>query len=260
MHASSTFITVTQYLLVVTIDCMSDDPDLLVIGSGAAGATVASKCRTAGWSVAIAEERTPGGTCPNRGCDPKKVLVEASAALSQAGRLTNRGIATAGAHIDWPALQRWKSTFTDAIPGGTREKWADLGVELIEEQARFLDERRVQVGQRVLSPGHVLIATGARPRLLEVPGEQEMFGADVLVLERLRPEPAVQDLLPVAAPDLGDGLVDPVEGGEGHPEVEGLPRPSQLVHQGFRFVGVAGGRGRAQPGYGQASCQILAGR
>jgi glutathione reductase (NADPH) len=49
--------------------------DLIVIGSGTAGSTVASTCRSAGWTVAVVDSLPFGGTCALRGCDPKKVLV-----------------------------------------------------------------------------------------------------------------------------------------------------------------------------------------
>ena len=46
--------------------------DLIVIGTGVAASTVAWKCRSAGWSVAIVDSRPFGGTCALRGCDPKE--------------------------------------------------------------------------------------------------------------------------------------------------------------------------------------------
>src|SRR6266851_1468776 len=58
--------------------------DLVVIGSGSAAQTVASRCRKAGWTVAMIDKRPFGGTCALRGCDPKKVLVGAAAAVDAA--------------------------------------------------------------------------------------------------------------------------------------------------------------------------------
>ena len=57
---------------------MEKNFDLIVIGTGSAGSTVAHKCRKAGWDVAIIDSRPFGGTCAVRGCDPKKVLVGAA--------------------------------------------------------------------------------------------------------------------------------------------------------------------------------------
>ena len=59
--------------------------DLVVIGSGSAAQNIASRCRAAGWSVAMIDKRPFGGTCALRGCDPKKMLV--SGVVRITGRL-----------------------------------------------------------------------------------------------------------------------------------------------------------------------------
>ncbi len=69
--------------------------DLVVIGTGTAASTVASRCRHAGWTVAIIDSRPFGGTCALRGCDPKKVLVGAAEAIDGIRRLDGQGI-----HVD----------------------------------------------------------------------------------------------------------------------------------------------------------------
>ena len=66
--------------------------DLLVIGTGTAASTVATRCRKAGWTVAVIDSRPFGGTCVLRGCDPKKVLVAAAEAIHWAQRLAGRGV------------------------------------------------------------------------------------------------------------------------------------------------------------------------
>ena len=55
--------------------------DVIAIGTGSAASAVASRCREAGWQVAIVDSRPFGGTCALRGCDPKKVLVGAARAM-----------------------------------------------------------------------------------------------------------------------------------------------------------------------------------
>jgi glutathione reductase (NADPH) len=52
--------------------------DVIVLGGGNAGIAVTGPTRAAGMSVALIEARDLGGTCPNRGCTPKKVLVAGS--------------------------------------------------------------------------------------------------------------------------------------------------------------------------------------
>src|SRR3990172_10646805 len=75
--------------------------DLVVIGTGAAASGVASRCRAAGWTVAIVDSRPFGGTCALRGCDSKKVLVGAAEAIDGIRRLDGKGIVQAGTRIDW---------------------------------------------------------------------------------------------------------------------------------------------------------------
>ncbi|MDQ2917921.1 MAG: FAD-dependent oxidoreductase, partial [Pseudomonadota bacterium] len=57
---------------------MTKHYDLVVIGTGTAASGAASRCRSAGWSVAVVDHLPFGGTCALRGCDPKKVLVGAA--------------------------------------------------------------------------------------------------------------------------------------------------------------------------------------
>ncbi len=66
--------------------------DLVAIGTGAAGSTVAMKCRKAWWNVAVVDSLPFGGTCALRGCDPKKVLIDAAEALDWVQRLDGKGI------------------------------------------------------------------------------------------------------------------------------------------------------------------------
>src|SRR5947209_16999521 len=89
--------------------------DLVVVGTGVASA-VASKCREAGWRVAVVDSRPFGGTCALRGCDPKKVLVGAAELADWSRRMQGKGIATPPTTIDWPSLIRYKREFTTGVP------------------------------------------------------------------------------------------------------------------------------------------------
>ena len=95
--------------------------DVFVIGTGTAGKTVAYDCAAEGMKVAIADNREFGGTCANRGCDPKKVLVGVTEAMQLSQNLQGKGIVSVP-QIDWAALQKFKSTFTAAVPASTEKK------------------------------------------------------------------------------------------------------------------------------------------
>lgn len=144
--------------------------DVLVIGTGEGGTTAAQKCAKAGRKVAIVDFRPYGGTCALRGCDPKKVLIGAAEAVAHSRQLVGFGIA-APATIDWPTLMRFKHSFTDQVPAGREASLQKAGVATYHGTACFLDAHTVQVGDQRVRAQQFLLATGAQPRRLGIPGE-----------------------------------------------------------------------------------------
>lgn len=151
---------------------MAKQYDLVVIGTGTAASTVAERCRNAGKSVAIIDELPFGGTCALRGCDPKKLLRRGPEIVDAVRRLDGRGVVSGGLRIDWPALMAFKRSFTDPVPEKREKHFADLGVATFHGTARFLDRDTVAVGEARLHAPHIVIATGAKPRRLGIPGEE----------------------------------------------------------------------------------------
>jgi glutathione reductase (NADPH) len=151
--------------------------DLVVIGTGEAGSTAATRCRAAGWQVAIVDSRAFGGTCGLRGCDPKKVLVGAAEVVDRERRMQKKGVA-GDLRIDWPALIRFKRSFTDPFSKAREGGLKKAGVETFHGHAHFLDAASVQVGGDVLEGKHVIIATGAWPAKLNIPGEEHLTRSD----------------------------------------------------------------------------------
>lgn len=159
--------------------------DLIVIGSGTAAQVAVSRIRAAGWSVAVIDHRPFGGTCALRGCDPKKMLVSGEEAIDAAARMAGRGVEGSLA-IAWPDLIAFKRTFTDPVPARQERRYAELGVDAFHGLARFAGPDRVAVDGRALQARHVLIASGARPVPLRIPGEALVSTSDdFLELERL---------------------------------------------------------------------------
>lgn len=165
---------------------MPKEYDLVVIGTGSAASTVASRCRAAGWNVAIIDSRPFGGTCALRGCDPKKVFVGAAEAVDWVRRMAGKGIKGKGMKIDWPALMRFKNTFTGPVPRRREEGFRKAGIATFSGRARFVDRTAVQVGKDTLIGRHVLIATGAHPAPLSIAGEEHLITSDqFLELQKL---------------------------------------------------------------------------
>jgi len=152
--------------------------DLIVVGTGSAGAGVARRCRAAGWKVAVVDSRPYGGTCAQRGCDPKKVLVGAAEAVHAARRLVGKGVAADGLAIQWTDLIRFKRTFTEPVADRAEQGLAKAGIETLHGRAQFVDRRSIRVGDQVVSARYMHIATGAMPARLRLPGEDLLTSSD----------------------------------------------------------------------------------
>src|SRR5216684_420707 len=152
--------------------------DLVAIGTGTAASAVASRCRSAGWQVAIVDSRPFGGTCALRGCDPKKVLVGAAEVIDWGRRMEGKGIQAQQLRIDWQKLMRFKRSFTEPVPKHREEGFAKAGIAAFHGRARFVGPSTVQVGEEVLEGRYVVIATGQRPAGLKIPGEEHLTTSD----------------------------------------------------------------------------------
>ena len=162
-----------------------EDFDVFVIGSGIAGQTVAKACAKKGYKVAIADKREYGGTCANRGCDPKKVLLGFTEILQKADHLSGKGISSLP-KTDWRRVQNFKSSFTTPVPASTEDKLTELGIKLYHQTPKFLDENTLSVEGKTVNVKKTVIASGLTPRRLDVLGnEHALISDDFLNLEEL---------------------------------------------------------------------------
>jgi glutathione reductase (NADPH) len=152
--------------------------DLIAIGTGSAATGVTSRCREAGWKVAIVDSRPFGGTCALRGCDPKKVLVGAAEAVDWTRRMKGRGIQTAELQIDWLELMRFKRSFTEPVTKRREDDFAKAGIAAFHGRARFAGPTTVQVGDETLEGRYVVIAAGEAPADLGIPGAEHLTTSD----------------------------------------------------------------------------------
>jgi glutathione reductase (NADPH) len=164
---------------------MQAEFDLVVVGSGTAAMTAAMRVREAGWRVAVIDFRPFGGTCALRGCDPKKMLVGGAEALDHARRMHGKGLA-GDTTLDWPGLMAFKRSFTDPVPQKHLERYASKGIDTYHGEARFIGRNQLAVGAESLAFHHVLLACGAEPVPLGIPGEQHLVTNEgFLAMERL---------------------------------------------------------------------------
>ncbi len=182
--------------------------DLLVVGGGKAGKSLAMERAKAGWKVAMVERRFVGGTCINVACIPTKSLVNSARRLSDARTDESFGIVgTEGARVDLSKLRAHKEGIVGAMVGAHEKMFAAPGLDFIRGEARFTGERTVTValeegGERTIRGERVLINLGSRPARPAIPGLWES-GAWTNEEEILRLEQLPSSLAIIGASYIG---------------------------------------------------------
>jgi len=161
------------------------DFDLIVIGTGTAAMGVAMRVRKAGWNVAVIDEKPFGGTCALRGCDPKKMLVAGAEVIDMQRRMAPNGV-DGEVRIDWPELIAFERSFTNSIPTKHEHLYDERGIASFHGAARFSGPNSLIVDGKELRGRYVLIASGAEPTRLNIPGEEHLIDSEAfMALERL---------------------------------------------------------------------------
>ncbi len=165
--------------------------DVVIIGGGNAGFGVTVPVRKAGLSVAMIEERDLGGTCPNRGCTPKKILVAAAKAMDVIARAKAHGIRVGKPKLDWAKLIDREKRMVAHVPPSLAKTARDRGVDVIRGHARFIGPSEVAVGRRRLEASHIVIAAGSGPRRLPFEGSDLLITSEEVLSERKLPKRVV---------------------------------------------------------------------
>lgn len=151
--------------------------DVFIIGTGRSGRDVATACADAGKKVAVSDSREYGGTCANRGCDPKKVIVGLTEILQRAIDLKGFGINDVPG-FSWEDLQKFKSGFTDAVPFVNERKLKEHGITLYHQSPKFIDKNTLSVEGKTVTFDKLVIATGQKPRILNFEGANFTLSSD----------------------------------------------------------------------------------
>ena len=149
---------------------MSGNESVVVIGAGAAGRSAAKALAASGHRVTVIERDRVGGTCLWRGCIPKKALYVAARAVREARRAGQYGVDCRDVRVDWPEVLAWKWHAQESFAGDQEALLTARGIRLLCGSARFVSESSIAVGDEVLSPDHLVLATGSVPVIPDVPG------------------------------------------------------------------------------------------
>ncbi|APX93967.1 pyridine nucleotide-disulfide oxidoreductase [Halomonas sp. 1513] len=167
----------------------SFDYDIVVIGAGSAGLVASYIAAAVKARVALVERDAMGGDCLNTGCVPSKALIRAARAAHEARSAKRFGVHLGAPDIDFHGVMAHvHAAVAKVAPHDSPARYRGLGVDVVHGEAHLQTPWEVRVGERVLTSRHVIIASGARPRVLPLPGiaADEMLTSDNLwQLERL---------------------------------------------------------------------------
>ncbi len=164
---------------------MSERFDLIVLGAGSGGLSVAQHATRLGARVALFDPDALGGTCVNRGCVPKKAMWFAAQMADMHRLAADFGFETTPLRLDWARFRQLRDRYIAGIRSRYETRLHAAGIRVIAEAAHLLstDTVATATGLRASAP-QIVIATGAHPRRLDVPGfELGMLSDDIFTLE-----------------------------------------------------------------------------
>jgi glutathione reductase (NADPH) len=148
------------------------DYDLIVIGAGSGGLACVQRAAEYGARTLLIEMGRLGGTCVNVGCVPKKVMWNAGELAHALRDAAGYGFDVSMWRHDWALLKQMRDEFIGRINGVYERKLGERQVELLHGHARLVSGQSVQVGERVISADHIVLATGGRPIVPRLPGAE----------------------------------------------------------------------------------------
>jgi glutathione reductase (NADPH) len=167
---------------------MSYDFDLFVIGAGSGGIASARRAAEYGAKVGIAEFDRLGGTCVNRGCIPKKLMVYASRFPDHFAEAQGYGWSSVQSTFDWTKMITAVDQELDRLNGVYQRMLDNSKVQLFRGYARFIDPHTIEIGDTKVTADKVLIAVGGHPIKPDIPGMEYTIVSDDMFLLTEQPK------------------------------------------------------------------------
>ncbi len=161
---------------------LSQETELLVIGSGPGGYAAAFRAADLGMDVTMVDAaQRPGGVCLFKGCIPSKTFLYLSELIYDAQRAESMGITFGKPQIDLKALREWKANVIDTMANGLVSLSNRRGVQLLQGRAQFESAHTARLHDCEVSHikfKHAIIATGSRP--IPFPGTEFKSGGRIM--------------------------------------------------------------------------------
>ena len=162
--------------------------DLITIGAGSGGLSVAERAASYGANTAVIEYDRLGGTCVNRGCVPKKIMWYAAVVAQTIDDASGYGFNIQKSGFDWAALIKKREEYIHNINTWYQQYLKDSGVTAIDGHATFVNNHTVEVDGQHYSADHIVIATGGRPIVPDIPGSELGITSDGFFELKVQPQ------------------------------------------------------------------------
>ncbi len=157
---------------------MAYDYDLFVIGGGSGGIATARRAAQYGARVAVAEFDRLGGTCVNRGCIPKKLMVYASNFPDLFNDAQGFGWSAVQSTLDWKKMLAVVNKEVERLNGVYNNMLDKGGIDLFRGYAKFIDPHTLEIEDRKVTADKILIAVGGYPVKPDIPGIEYAITSD----------------------------------------------------------------------------------
>lgn len=154
------------------------DYDLIALGAGSGGLSVVERAASYGQRCAVIERGRMGGTCVNVGCVPKKIMWFGANLADMIEDADAYGYDLTRNGFDWSRLVARREKYINGINNWYHGYLKDLGIDEIEGEASFVDANTIAVGGRHYTARDIVIATGTRPTLPDIPGVEHAITSD----------------------------------------------------------------------------------
>jgi glutathione reductase (NADPH) len=159
---------------------MTYDFDLFVIGAGSGGIATARRASQYGARVGLAESGRLGGTCVNRGCVPKKLMVYASHFARMPQEAAGYGWQFAPGQFNWSTMITAVNAEVNRLNGIYQRMIDNAEVKLFKGHARLIDPHTVAIGDQTVTAEKLLIAVGGEPYKPDIPGIEHAITSDAI--------------------------------------------------------------------------------
>lgn len=151
---------------------MTKHYDLIAIGAGSGGLSVAERAARYGAKCAVIEHGPLGGTCVNVGCVPKKVMWFGAGLAHALVDAAGFGFSVGEYSFDWSSLKQARDRYVHNINSWYHTYLADSNIDEIVGTARFIDAHTLEVAGVRYTADHIVIAVGGYPCMPELPGAE----------------------------------------------------------------------------------------